>query len=228
MSITEINIDTWKRKKNFLWFREFPNPCFGLTSRMDVTEVLKYSKEHSLSSFSVICFVLSEVLNGIEDFKYRVDNGKPVYCDRCNIAYTVATAENEFTNCRTLSHRDFSVFYPAMRADIEAIKQKKEEEGQEGEFNNVQILDDFYFSCVKWLDFTACVEPIPGHLPENYSIPRICWGKYVEENGRMKMSLSITVNHSLIDGYAVSVAFNRIQEAFGNIESLIEGKGGEA
>ena len=31
-------------------------------------------------------------------------------------------------------------------------------------------------------------------------MPRISWGKYTEENGRLMLGMSVEVNHRLIDG----------------------------
>lgn len=49
-------------------------------------------------------------------------------------------------------------------------------------------------------------------------IPSIGWGKYVEENGRYKMTMHITVNHSLIDGKPLADAFNNIQNSLNILE----------
>ena len=48
------------------------------------------------------------------------------------------------------------------------------------------------------------------------SIPRIAWGKYFEENGKIKLPLPIQVHHALVDGLYVGQYFNAIQEILDN------------
>lgn len=52
--------------------------------------------------------------------------------------------------------------------------------------------------------------PLIDNDYESLSCPRICWDKYREENGKMVMTLNITVNHCFIDCYPLSKAFNLI------------------
>ena len=48
------------------------------------------------------------------------------------------------------------------------------------------------------------------------SIPRIAWGKYFEENGKIKLPLSVQAHHSLVDGVHVGQYFNKVQEILDN------------
>ena len=36
------------------------------------------------------------------------------------------------------------------------------------------------------------------------SIPRICWGKYTESDGKFSLTLNLAANHALVDGYPLS------------------------
>ena len=80
----------------------------------------------------------------------------------------------------------------------------------------------FYNSCIPWVDFTSVVNPY--HIPdvEQTSIPRLTWGKFVEENGRYKMSFDISAHHALMDGYEMSEGFVNIQNALSDIESFFK------
>ena len=57
---------------------------------------------------------------------------------------------------------------------------------------------------------------------ENSSIPRLTWGKAVNENGRMKMMMDISAHHALIDGEPVCRAFNIIQNSLNDIEKVLK------
>ena len=55
-----------------------------------------------------------------------------------------------------------------------------------------------YFSCTPWFDFTALTNE--HNFDRDDSVPRLAWGKYYEEGGRLWVHLSVEVNHRLIDG----------------------------
>jgi Chloramphenicol O-acetyltransferase len=48
------------------------------------------------------------------------------------------------------------------------------------------------------------------------SIPRISWGKYFEEVGKIKLPLSVQAHHALVDGIHVGQFFNTFQEILDN------------
>ena len=54
------------------------------------------------------------------------------------------------------------------------------------------------------------------------TVPRIAWGKYVEENGKTTMALNIHVSHALVDGYPLAQGFNKVQEYLDQAERFIK------
>ena len=44
------------------------------------------------------------------------------------------------------------------------------------------------------------------------SIPRVSWGKYFEDNGKIKMPISVQVHHAMMDGLHVGRYFEMIQD----------------
>ena len=55
-----------------------------------------------------------------------------------------------------------------------------------------------YFSCLPWVELTALTNE--RDFDRDDTVPRIAWGRYVEQNGRLKLGLSLEVNHRFIDG----------------------------
>lgn len=51
---------------------------------------------------------------------------------------------------------------------------------------------------------------IPTGRPNLF--PIITFGKYVEEDGRRKLSAALTISHASADGYHASMFFERLQE----------------
>lgn len=45
----EIKLDEWERNKTFKWFKSFSNSTYSMNVKMDVTTLLKHTKEHKES-----------------------------------------------------------------------------------------------------------------------------------------------------------------------------------
>ena len=53
------------------------------------------------------------------------------------------------------------------------------------------------------------------------AIPRIAWGKYREENGRLVLGMSLEVNHRLVDGLHIGLFARELDRV---MDSLRDGK----
>lgn len=64
-----------------------------------------------------------------------------------------------------------------------------------------------YFSCLPWIETTAITNErdLASPIAKDDSIPRICWGKYTQENDRIYLGISVEVNHRLIDGFHIGL-----------------------
>ena len=51
-----------------------------------------------------------------------------------------------------------------------------------------------------------------GSRQTSFLFPIITFGKYVEEEGRRKLSAALTISHASADGYHASMFFERLQE----------------
>lgn len=68
----------------------------------------------------------------------------------------------------------------------------------------------FNVSCVPWLHFEHFSSNTSNG--DNKIIKMITLGKYAEINGRFLLPLTIQVSHAIVDGYHISLFFNRLQE----------------
>lgn len=122
-----------------------------------------------------------------------------------------------FENVRFKNCKDYKTFYEICSSKVESAKNQNQIE--KDTYNLENCCDEFYITCVPWIDFTQITHPIPD---DKYSqcIPRICWGKYVKRNNKYELTLNITVSHIFVDGYLPAKAFNKIQELLDNVEDI--------
>lgn len=95
-------------------------------------------------------------------------------------------------------------------------KAKKESEEQEGFIDMSSETDALiYFSCTPWFDFTALTNE--RDFDRDDAIPRLAWGRYYEEGGRLRLHLSIEVNHRTIDGFHIGQLVAAIESAIAEL-----------
>ena len=68
-----------------------------------------------------------------------------------------------------------------------------------------------YISTTPWFDLTSCTNE--RDFDKDDAIPRICWGKYVLQNDRETLGMSVEVNHRFVDGYHLGQFYQKLQKA---------------
>lgn len=213
-----IDLESWERKSHYTWFSSFADPSLSMDVRMNITNLLRYCKEKRVSSFAAIMYILCRELNRSRAFRLRVLGGQIVEIEYANVAYTVMVNESCFVNCRARTHLGFSAFV----RDVNGNREKYVGSNYvQQEYNDVSVVDDIYCSCVPWVDFTGLRQPVPDHIPESKSIPRVCWGKYVSQGEEMFMTLNITANHALVDGVDFANVLRAVQSDFDAPETVL-------
>ncbi len=213
----KINIDGWIGEKHYEWFKKYDQPTYTLTSTLDVTHLIQTLNQTHLSFFIPFLYLVTKALNTIPEFRYRMMGDDVVEYDIIHPAYTVMTNDGVFDNCENEYHPDFPTFY---RQATMAIAMAKQGLKQHTEYNDMSRLNQYYFSCLPWIDFVGVTHPIPKDA--TISVPRIVWGKYYEENGHYKIHINFCVHHALIDGYPLSQALIKIQAMMDEAEQHIK------
>lgn len=215
----EIDIENWNRKNTYNWFKTFSNSTYGMNVKLDVTTLVKLSKSRNESFFANMLFIVMSALNSIEEMRMRFENGVPVIYDDINPSFTVMTNAGTFDNARFKNITDYKSFYNKTRSIISDIS--KQTSLKECEYNPSTTHDEYYITCVPWLNFESCTHPIPDDK-DSQCVPRIGWGKYIKNNDKYEMTMNITVSHVFVDGKHISNAFNKIQELLDTCEEILK------
>lgn len=211
----EIDIKNSGRENTYNWFKTFSNSTYSCNVVMDLTNLIKYVKENNKSFFITLLYVVVKGLNSIDEMRMHLVDDKAVIYDDINPAITVMTKTGTFENVRFKNKDNYNEFYKVAHEKIDKVKNMDKIESED--YNPENCYDEYYITCLPWVEFTQLTHPIPDDKASQ-CIPRICWGKYYEENGRYKMNLNITVSHIFVDGYPLSKTFIKIQEILDNIE----------
>nr|WP_278001293.1 CatA-like O-acetyltransferase [Clostridium botulinum] len=144
----------------------------------------------------------------MREFRFRIKEDRLIEHEIVSPSFTVMTKEEVFSFCTVNFIDSYNDFKSNALKEIEKTK------------NNITIKDEpgrddlLYITSIPWISFTNITHPI--QMSPVDSIPRISWGKYFEESGKIKLPLSVQVHHALVDGIHVGKFFNNIQEILDN------------
>jgi len=205
-----LEIETWNRKEHFEHFKQLLDPYFAVTVLVDVTQAYQTAKEKEMPFFVVYLHACMKAINAIENFKYRITTEQKIRIyDVIHASATIMRPDHTFgfsfikySDCLTEFYHNFK-------------KEKERILSSTALFSPNNSDDCVYCSALPWLSFTGHKEP---KNTESDSITRLAFGKFEKKEKRLKMPVSITVNHALIDGYHVGLFFENYQKALDTIQ----------
>ena len=216
MDYKVIDVDRYYRKDVFRHFSEDCRCSTSMTARVDVTELVKYSRKTDTKFYINFLYILSKALNSREDYRmgYLWQTGQLVCYDFINPTQYVFHDDTETcTPVYTVYNPDYHIFYQAAADDIARAK-----ESREYGLDMINHTNWFDASYISWLSYDSMNIELPdGHL---FFAPIVNWGKYREEEGRLMMPVTVRLNHAIADGFMVAKVFHLIEkeaECFCNI-----------
>ena len=201
MDYKEIQTNKWTRKETYNHYLN--NPCsYSVTKEFDVTNIVN-SKNNF---YPIIIFLISKVVNEIDEFKTTIlENGKLVIYNKLNPCYTVFHKNTEtFSNIWTEYEEDIESFISLYNKDII-------EYGDDIKFFSKPNLpgNAFNISMLPWFDFDSFNLNIKN---TSHFLPIFTIGKYYEKENRIKVHISIQINHAICDGFHVSIFIKKLEE----------------
>ena len=187
-----IDLENYPRRTHYEFFKTLAYPYVGLTANVDVTDLVAKAKAENGSVFLACLYVVAHAANAVPELRQRMVKDMILQYDHCDTAHTVAMPDDTFCNCRTDCRHSFSEFLVYGKAcQQEAMQHHGFASTQPDETGLI------FVSCVPWVSFTQVIQPAPIPADSN---PRIVMGKFIRENGKILMPLSIQANHALVDG----------------------------
>ena len=106
-----IKLEELRKRKQYDWFKTFSNPCYGFDVKVDVSEVVKYSKETNTSFFINILYLITIGLSSVEEMRLREVNGEIRLYDTINPTFTVMTKAGIYENAGFEMIDNYDGFY---------------------------------------------------------------------------------------------------------------------
>ncbi|MEG1798769.1 MAG: CatA-like O-acetyltransferase, family 3 [Synergistaceae bacterium] len=213
MNYKIADLDSYYRKDIFRHFTQDCRCSVSVTHRLDVSKLVKFSKESGTKFYVNFLYLISKVLNSREDYRmqYLYETSKFVIYDKINPTHYIFHEDTEtFTSVSTEYSEDYAEFYANCTADIANAKNTREYIPKNGLPQN-----NFDASYIPWISYDS----LNIELPDGYFhfLPIINWGKYREENGILAMPLTVRLNHATADGYLISKVYLMVEKEIASI-----------
>ena len=212
MNYKIIDLEQFERKDLFKLYTTDLKIVMNITVDIDVTNLVEFVKNNGYKFYPCMIWAVSKIVNSRDEFKYAKKDGNLILWDYVSPSFTDFNSETQkFNKFVSEYSSDFETFYKTCQTDR---KKYKKEVG----FIGNQPENVFDITCLPWVyykNFTMHIET------EQRFFPVVSWGKYVNENGKYKMPVTIDFNHAVGDGFHASRFFNELQEFITNFSDKI-------
>ena len=203
---TLLDLENWNRKEHFAHFSRMEEPFFGVTVEIDCTKAYQTAKTLKSSFFIFYLYKTLVAVNSIENFKYRISEGKIYINDRVDASATIGREDGTFGFSLMEYNPEFKIFEKDACAEIERIQNTTGLFTRSFDDDNV-----IHFSAIPWLNFTSLSHARSYSYPD--SCPKISFGKMITlDNSKKMMAMSVHVHHGLMDGLHVGKFVDLFQE----------------
>jgi chloramphenicol O-acetyltransferase type A len=208
----KIDLESWVRRPLYENFKTYPDPYFNLTAEVDITGLRQLVDARQLSFFAASYFLVLKAVNEIEEFRLRIQDGDVVLHDIVHGSCTVLNADATFSFCFFHYHEEFGKFEKNCARILEENERRPSFEPR---FERDDVI---HSSIIPWVRFTSFEHA--KRLGSGDSCPKVVLGKFVAENGRIMMPISVSAHHALMDGVHAALFFEKYEEFSRNSEII--------
>jgi len=202
---TKVDLDEWNRGELFKCYIDHMRIVMSLTVDIDVTGLLKFSRDNHLKFYPAMIWTVSKIVNAHDEFKYGWDDsGDLIKWEFISPSYADFHKEDEnFTKLVTAYSDDLFAFHSRFMRDREIYKDHRG-------FVENQPPNFFDVSCLPWVTYRH----FDVHVFDEgkFLAPVITWGKYERNGGRYLMPVTMNIHHAVADGFHLSRFFVEVQE----------------
>jgi len=209
-----LDIANWSRRQTFEFFVNYTHPYFNVCAAVDITGLKKFVDERGVKISLAVHYFAMRIANEIEPFRYRLKDDKVFVYDVVDGGTTVLLPNETFSLAYFEYHKDFERFVTEMGKAVEEVRTGT------GELKPTMRDDVIYHTTLPWISFTSFAHA--RNKGRGDSIPRIVFGKFTTEHGRLMMPISVEVHHALMDGLHVGKYLTRIEESLATPEHFVK------
>ncbi len=218
-----LDLDGWARRPHYEFFRSYDAPFWDVCAKVEVSALVARCKEPGGPSFALAAIYLSlRAANAVDNLRYRLRGERVLVHPLIHGSSTVLRPNETFGFAYFDFLADYAAFEAAGKRELAAVRDgatlieagaaaAPEEEGGRRD-------DLIYYSVLPWIHFTSFRHARRSD-PDD-SVPRLVFGKYQEEGGRLGMPVSLSLHHALADGLHAGRFFENFQRELDDLAGL--------
>ncbi len=191
-----------KRRDRFDFFERFENPLLNICYELEVEDFRPFCKDRGYPVFHFFLYCLSQALNEVENFRYRIYQGEVIMIERLIGSYTVINNDDLFNYTRFEFENDLDQF---IRNSLAARDQSLAAPGLVNtgiELSERELKNYVFLTSLPWLRFTSIEHPV--YRFKSADIPSISWGKFsADQKGLLRIPFSVQAHHGFVDGHHI-------------------------
>ena len=191
-----------KRRDRFEFFESFENPLLNLSFDFEVQDFRPFCKSNNLPPFHFFLFCLFSSLNEIDNFKYRILDGKVFKVEDLVGSYTILNEENNFNFTRFKLSPNLQEFIKLSLASKDEVMKASSLIHTGLELSPRDMKNYIFITSIPWLKITAIEHPTYKY--KSADIPSIAWGKFTPiSNNQLSIPLSVQAHHGFVDAFHI-------------------------
>ena len=207
-----IDLDEWRRREHFGWFREYEKPHFSIAAEVDVSACYAALRDEEASFTVRVLFAAMQAANAVEAFRLRL-RGDQVWChDAVGIGCTVLRPDRTFGFAYFAHDTSFARFAADGRNEMERARSgatlTDEREGDDA---------TLHATVLPWIRFTS----FTNAMRRADSVPKLTFGKRYAQGGAWRMPVCVEVHHALVDGIDAGEFFQHFQDRLSDPPSSV-------
>lgn len=204
MSLTNINLDSWRRKELFQHYKSYDNPYFNICTSLDIKNFYRYVKQRRYPFSLCLLYICLRVANQQRSFRYRIRGEQVHLLDQVNAAMTVLHPDDYFDFCYFKYQAFFFDYLNAASDELELHR------SQRRNLHHADHQEDaIHFAILPWIHFTNLRNAYDSKA--RCSTPKIIFGKFEAHENRLVLPVAIEAHHALVDGIHVAQFLEEVQ-----------------
>lgn len=196
--MNKFDINTWNRKDQFDFFKDYEDPFFSISLNLDVTKLYSFCKENNLSFTLSLYYYAIEAANNILEFRLRLLDGEVYDVKNIIMGSTILNTDNTFFFCYFPSNDSVEAYNKIGKEMIDNYKTNNTD--FKAKENDLAVI---HGSVLPWISFTNIKHARNGDEKDK-GIPKFVFGKFFDQDDKQLMPFTIDVHHALMDGYHVA------------------------
>ncbi len=204
------SVESYYRQEHFDFYTRYASPFYSATVPFDITALKKLSDDRGDSIYLLLCYFFTRAAQALEDFRYRLLDGRIVLYKQLHPGLTVPAPEGRFSFAYLRYEADLETFLGGAEKVLERARSGVAL--SESEHQNY-----LYFTALPAVPFTGFTHAQSGDPSD--AAPRVAFGRFYRERRRLIAPVGIQVSHVFVDGRALGQLAEGVQALYAEPEN---------